>query len=117
MAVEAPRRLRSLKKLAMPVREARWWCRSLLNRLEQESPIGACETIWHLSRVAQVAAIAQQRETPGGVAVCNHKPRVVHRSCAHSRMVARLTKRREPRAKSYLATNHWEQHTLYESLE
>jgi hypothetical protein len=80
-------------------------------------PLALAKPIWHLSRVAQVAAIAQQRETPVGVAVCNHKPQVVHRSCAHSRMVARLTKRREPKAKSYLATNHWEQHTLYESPE
>jgi hypothetical protein len=35
----------------------------------------------------------------------------------HGRIVAQLTKRREPKAKSYMAMNHWNQHTLYESPE
>jgi hypothetical protein len=81
MAVEAPRRSKSLKKLAMPAREAHWWCRSLLSSTvwNKKPPLRLAIPAWQLSWVTQVAAIAQQKETPGRVAVCDHKSWVVHR--------------------------------------
>jgi hypothetical protein len=51
MAVEAPRRSKSLKKLAMPAREAHWWCRSLLSSTvwNKKPPLRLAIPAWQLS--------------------------------------------------------------------
>jgi hypothetical protein len=125
MAVEAPRRSRSLKKLAMLARDASWCRRSLLNRLEQLSARTSFEA-GEGSRCAHQArwptAVAQQKDLPVSEVARDPREKILNRcsQCARSRksrMIAQLTKRREPKAKSYLAIDHWKQHTLYESSD
>jgi hypothetical protein len=86
-----------LKKLVMLAREARWWRRSLLNRLEicPPDPIlrlakVAAAPIWHLLRVAQVTLQSRNRKNHMSARLCVVAEVELSTSPANAHRVARV---------------------------